>query len=233
MGIQIGYFAKINSISQKHATVMLINTHSCFPPFYYILGAHLWSSLPVDVSVMWLMICIYWNQNVAAAYSSLYSVSFLLNFQTLNLYVRLFLRTIRPTGLNMVHTWIYVCTWYTHIYVVHTYFSSSFLPLLKLSSVKLFVTFFSWAVRPSTLKIGTHVDIGRAYCVYQKQAAVAYLSLYFFILLPSNFQTLQLFVTLSSELWGLQDWNLVQIWTVGGCKFDQYIAFEIWTEDAN
>ena len=31
----------------------------------------------------------------------------------------------------------------------------------------------------------------------------------------SNFQTLKFFVTLSQELWGLEDWNLVHMWTVG------------------
>ena len=52
-------------------------------------------------------------------------------------------------------------------------------------------------MRPRRLKLGTHVDRGQIYRIYRNQAAAAYLSLYFFIFL-SNFQTLKLFVTLSS-----------------------------------
>ena len=54
-------------------------------------------------------------------------------------------------------------------------------------------------MRPSRLKLGTHLDSGRMYRVYRNQAAAAaYLSIYFFIFL-SNFQTLKFFVTLFSE----------------------------------
>ena len=38
-------------------------------------------------------------------------------------------------------------------------------------------------MRPSRLKLGTHVDGGQMYRVYQNQAAAEYLSLYFFIFL--------------------------------------------------
>ena len=47
------------------------------------------------------------------------------------------------------------------------------------------------------MKLGTHVDSGQIYCVYQNQAASAYSSLYSFFFL-SNFQTLNFFVTLFS-----------------------------------
>ena len=52
-------------------------------------------------------------------------------------------------------------------------------------------------MRPRSLKLGTHMDNGWLYCVYQNQAAAAYSSLYSFFFL-SNFQTLKTFVTLFS-----------------------------------
>ena len=69
---------------------------------------------------------------------------------------------------------------------------------LQFSTLKFFVTLFSGTVRPRRLKLGTHLDSGQMYGVYQNQAAAAYLSLYFFILFFSNFQTLKFFITLFS-----------------------------------
>ena len=65
-------------------------------------------------------------------------------------------------------------------------------------SNKCFVTLFSGAVRPRQLKLGTHLDNGWMYCVYQNQAAAAYSSLYFLFFFFSNFQTLNIFHTLFS-----------------------------------
>ena len=63
----------------------------------------------------------------------------------------------------------------------------------------MFVTFFSVTVRPRRLKLGTHVENGWMYCVYQNQAAAAYLSLYFFsFFFLSNFQALKVFITIFS-----------------------------------
>ena len=71
--------------------------------------------------------------------------------------------------------------------------------LSNFQTLKFFVTFFSGTVRPRRLKLGTHVNSGQMYCVYRNQAAVAYLSIYFFFFLSlSNFQTLKFFVTLFS-----------------------------------
>ena len=47
-------------------------------------------------------------------------------------------------------------------------------------------------MRPRRLKLGTHVDSGWMYGVYQNQAAAAYL---FFL---SSYQTLKIFITLFS-----------------------------------
>ena len=70
-----------------------------------------------------------------------------------------------------------------------------FVPLFFLSPIFKY-TLFSGTVRLRRLKLGTHVDSGQMYRVYQNQAgAAAYLFLNFFIFLFSNFQTLQFFVT--------------------------------------
>ena len=58
--------------------------------------------------------------------------------------------------------------------------------LSNFQSLKVFVTLLSGTVRPRRLKLGTHVDSSSMYHVYQKQAAAAYWSLYFFFLQYSN-----------------------------------------------
>ena len=67
-------------------------------------------------------------------------------------------------------------------------------------TLKIFVIIFSGTVRPRKLTLGTHVDSGQMYCVYQNQAAAAYSSLYFSFFFLSNFQTLKFFVTLFSGI---------------------------------
>ena len=80
--------------------------------------------------------------------------------------------------------------------------------IVILSFRKLFVTLFSGTVRPRRLKLGTHVDCGQMYSVYQNQAAAAYLSLYFVIFLSLQLSNIKIF-RLSSyffqELRGLED----------------------------
>ena len=53
-------------------------------------------------------------------------------------------------------------------------------------------------MKPRRLKLGTHVDSGQMYRVYQNQAVSIYSSLYFFMFL-SSYQTLKFFVTLFPE----------------------------------
>ena len=54
----------------------------------------------------------------------------------------------------------------------------------NVQNIKIFVTLFSGTARPKTFKLGTLVDSGWMYHVYQNQAAAAAacLSLYFFII---------------------------------------------------
>ena len=143
---------------------------------------------------------VYWNQ-AAAAYSSLYFFIFLsLQFSTSKFFVTLFLGTVRPRRLKLV----------THVdsgQVYHVYqnqAAAAYLSLyffnflsLQFSTLKFFVTLFSGTVRPRRLKLGTHVDSGQMYHVYQNQAAAAYSSLYF-IFLSLQFSTLKFFITLFS-----------------------------------
>ena len=77
-------------------------------------------------------------------------------------------------------------------------FISSFFFLSNFQTLKFFITLFSGTVRPRRLKLDVHVNRGQMYCVYQNQAAAAYLSLCLFIFFLSNFQTLKCFVTLFS-----------------------------------
>ena len=145
---------------------------------------------------------VYQNQ-VAAAYSSLYcSFFFLSNFQTLKVFVTLFSGTVRPRRLrlntNVDNGWMHRVYWNQ---VAAAYLSLYFFSFLSLqfSNIKKNVTLFSGTVRPRRLKLGTHVDSGQMYCVHQNQPAAAYLSLYSSFFFLSNFQTLKCFVTLVSE----------------------------------
>ena len=144
---------------------------------------------------------VYQNQ-AAAAYSSLYFFIFLsLQFSTLKFLVTLFSGTVRPRRLKLG----------THVdsgqmyHVYQNQASAAYLSLysfiflsLQFSTLKFFVTLFLGTMRPRRLKIGTLVDSGQLYHVYQIQAAAAYSSLYFFIFLSLQFSNIKFFVTLFS-----------------------------------
>ena len=142
---------------------------------------------------------VYWNQ-AAAAYSSLYFFIFLsLQFSTLKCLVILFSGTVRPRrlklGTHMDSGQLY------HVYrnqAAAAYSSLYFFIFLSLqfSTLKFFVTLFSGTLRPRSLKIGTHLDSGQMYHLYQNQAAASYSSLYFFVFLSLQFSTLNFFITL-------------------------------------
>ena len=77
-------------------------------------------------------------------------------------------------------------------------FISAFFFLSNFQTLKLFVTFFSGTVRPRRLKLCTHMDSGQMFCIYQNQAAAAYSSLYFLILLSLQFSNINISVTIIS-----------------------------------
>ena len=122
-------------------------------------------------------------------------------FQTLEFFVTLFLGTVRPRSLKLgTHVGsgqMYLVYWNQ---AAAAYLSLYFFIFLSLqfSTLKIFVIIFSGSVRPRRLKIGTDVNSGQMYDVYQNQAAAAYSSLYFFIFLSLQFSTLKFFITLFS-----------------------------------
>ena len=111
-------------------------------------------------------------------------------FSTLKYFITLFSGTVRPRRLKL-GTHIDSGQMY-HVYwnqAAAAYSSLYFFIFLSLqfSTLKFFVTLFSGTMRSRRLKLGTHVDSGQLYHVYQNQAAAAYSSLYSFFFL-SNFQ---------------------------------------------
>ena len=130
----------------------------------------------------------------------IFSFFFLSNFETLKYFVTLFSGTVRPRRLKLG----------THMdsgqmyRVYRSQAATSYLSLISLffflsnvQKLKIFVTLFSWTVRPRKFKLGTLVNNGWMYRVYQNQAAAAYcpfISSFFFC---SNYQT-EFFVTLFS-----------------------------------
>ena len=134
---------------------------------------------------------VYWNQ-AAAAYSSVYFFIFLsLQFSTLKFFITLFSATVMPRrlklGTHMDSRQMY------HVYrnqaaaaYLSLYFFIFFLS--NFQTLKFFVTLLSGTVRPRRLRLGTHVDSGWMYHVYQNQAAAAYLFLYFLFFLSPIFK---------------------------------------------
>ena len=132
-------------------------------------------------------------QQSAAAYSSLYFFIFLsLQFSNIKHFVAFFSGTRRHTKLELGTHMDNGCTY--RVYrnqAVASYSSLLFLDFASSRSFnKSFVTLFSGTVRPSRLKVDTHVDNG---WTYKNQAVAAYLSLYFCICLSLQFSTINLF----------------------------------------
>ena len=153
-----------------------------------------------------------------------FSIDILWNLQvhltslTLEFFVTLFSGTERPRRFNLVHMWaVGRCIMYTGVrllLLICLFFYFFIFLSLQFSTLKFFVTLFSGTVRPRRLKLGTLLDSRQMYHVYRNQAAAAYSSLYFFL---SNFQHWNVSSHFSQELWGLEDWKLIHIWTVGSC----------------
>ena len=144
---------------------------------------------------------LYRNQ-ASAAYSSHYFFIFP-SLQLSNIFVTFFSGTVRSRRLTLlVHIWIVGrCIVHTGIrLLLISPFISLFFFLSNFQTLKFFITLCSRTVRPRRLKLGTHLDSGQMYRVYQIQAAAAYWSPYFFIFFLSNFQTLKFFTHFYQEL---------------------------------
>ena len=142
---------------------------------------------------------VYQNQ-AAASYSSLYFFIFLsLQFSTLKFFITLFSGTVRPRrfklGTHIDSGQMYNMYQYQAAAPYSYPFFFIFLSL-QFSTLNFFVTLFSGTMRPRRLKLGTHMDSGQMYHVYQNQVVDTYSSLYFFIFLSLQFSTLKFFITL-------------------------------------
>ena len=154
-------------------------------------------------------------RNHAAALIRPFIFSFFSNFQTLKIFVTLFSGNVRPgrlkLGTHMDSRQMYR-VYRNHAAALIHPFIFSFFFLSNFQTLKFFVTLFSGTVRPRSFKLGTYLDSGQMYHVYRNQATAAYSSFYFFIFLSLNFS-----LHFSQEMWGLEGWNLVHMWTVGRC----------------
>ena len=149
------------------------------------------------------------------------SFVFLANFQTLNIFVRLFSGTVRPRrlklGIHVYNGWMYPVYRNQAAAAYSSLYFFIFLSL-QLSNITIFVTLLSGTMRPSMLKLGAHMGNGWLYHVYQNHAAAAYSShLCFHFSFSAVFKHYNFLSHFSQELWGLEDWNLVHTWTVGRC----------------
>ena len=126
------------------------------------------------------------------------SFFFLSNYQTLKIFVTFFSGTVRSRRLKLgthVDSGQMYCVYWNQAAAAYSSFISSFFFLSSFQTFKFFVTLISGTVWPRRLKLGTHVDSGLMYSVYQNQAATAYLSLYFFFL---QYSSIKIFITLFS-----------------------------------
>ena len=131
------------------------------------------------------------------------SFFFLSNFQTIKLFVTLFSGAVRSRRLKFgtqVDSGHMFCVLRHQAAAAYSSLYFFIFLSLQFSTLKFFVTLFSGTMRPRRLKIGTPVDRGQMYNVYQNHAAATYSSLYFFLFLCLQFSTLRCFTTLFSGI---------------------------------
>ena len=149
-----------------------------------------------------------------------FSFFFFSNFQTLKFSSYFSQELWGLEDWNLVQTWtvgrFIVFTGIRLLLLIRPFIFPFFL-LSSFLTLKFFVNFFSGTVRPRRLKLGINVNSGQMYRVYRNQAAAPYSSLYFPFFFLSNFQTLKFFVKTFLLNWGLEGWNLVHTWKMGGC----------------
>ena len=133
------------------------------------------------VQVLWIICCFVWKRTrfLLLNLPLISSFFFLSNFQIWKNYISLFSGTVRHTKLKlgphmdsrlMYHVYLNQAA---GVYLFLYFFN--FLSL-KFQNIK-FLSHFS--VRPTKLKLDTHMDKLLIYCVHQLQAARIYLFLFF------------------------------------------------------
>ena len=116
---------------------------------------------------------------------------------------------------NLVHTWTvgdYIVLLESGCWClsIPLFLHFSFSPIFKHQK---FLSHFSQELLRPKLKLGTHMDNGWLYRVYQNQAALAYSSLYFFIFLSLQLSNIKRFGRLF--LRNCEDYN-VETWYTRG-----------------
>ena len=96
-------------------------------------------------------------------------------------------------------------------------FIPSFFFLSNFQTLKFFVTLLSGTVRPRRLKLGTYVDSGQMYRVYQNQAAAAYSFLYFLFLQYSNIKNFRHTFLRNCEASKVETWCTRGQWVDVSC----------------
>ena len=134
------------------------------------------------VQMLWIICCFMWKRTrlLLLILPLISSFFFLSNFQISHNFISLFSGTERPTklklGPHMNSRLVY------HVYLESgcwSYFFISSIFFLSNSKTLKFLSHFS--LRPTKLKLDTHMGNGLIYCVHQIQAARIYLFLYFLL----------------------------------------------------
>ena len=95
----------------------------------------------------------------------------------------------------------------------HQYFFSFYLVILLLKKKYNAARFSLWG-----LENWTHIYRGGCIMSMESERLLLLICpIIFSFFFLSNFQTLKIMSHFSQELWGLEDWNLVHMWTEGGC----------------
>ena len=161
---------------------------------------------------------VYQNQAAAAYWFPYFLIFFLSSFQTLKFFAHFYQELWSLEGWNLVHTWtLGGCMVYTRIrllLLIRSFiFSFSNIQILKFSS------HFSqelWGLESWNL-VHTWTMGGCIMCTKIRQLLLHICSFIFFIFLSVQFSNIKMFLShLSQELWGLEGWNVIPMWTMGG-----------------
>ena len=132
------------------------------------------------VQMLWIICCFMWKKTrLLLLILPLISSSPIFKYQIISSLFSQGLRGLQ--SWNLVHTWTLgwciMYTWIRLLVFIYSFISSIF--FLSNSKTLNFLSHFY--VRPSKLKLDTHLGNGLIYCIHQIQAARIYLFLYFLL----------------------------------------------------
>ena len=132
------------------------------------------------VQVLWIIYCFIWKRTrFLLLIFPLISSFFILSIFKYQKISSLFSQGLRGTqSWNLVHTWTvgwYIMfTWMRLLVFIYSFISSIFF----FSNFKTLNFLSHFSVRPTKLKLETHMDKGLIYCIHQIRAARRYLFLF-------------------------------------------------------